>query len=235
MSTDIPTVPTASAEASSGGATSVGTSVETSSADAPARTRPGGRSARVRRAVYRAVGQLVDGGQGASMTIPQVAELAGVNPTTVYRRWGTVDALLGEVAVFVLTREERIPDLGRLDDDLRDWVDEMAIDIDKPDRRAHLRAMVSARDGVVELCPCWEFRKRQAEVMIARAADRGEVTPTVDQVMDHIIAPLYGKSVFGLAIDRAFGLGLVDDVMAMVGRIPANQVGQREGSGREKA
>ena len=35
------------------------------------------------------------------MTIPEVAELAGVNPTSIYRRWGTIDALLGEVAVAV--------------------------------------------------------------------------------------------------------------------------------------
>lgn len=183
--------------------------------DPVTRTRPGGRSARVRRAVFRAVGQLVDGGHGGSMTIPQVAERAGVNPTTVYRRWGTVDALLGEVAVYVLTREEHIPDLGRLRDDLLEWVDTMAVDIDKPDRRAHLRAMVSARDGVVEQCPCWEFRRRQAIVMVERAADRGEHAPTVDQILDHIIAPLYGKSVFGLAIDREFGARLVDDVMLM--------------------
>lgn len=184
--------------------------------DRSARTRPGGRSARVQRAVYRAVGQLVDGGHGASMTIPQVAERAGVNPTTVYRRWGTVDALLSEVAVFVLTREEHIPDLGRLRDDLLEWVDTMAVDIDKPDRRAHLRAMVSARDGEIELCPCWEFRKRQAVVMVERAVERGEQAPTVDQILDHIIAPLYGKSVFGLAIDREFGARLVEDVMSMV-------------------
>ncbi|MFW0794159.1 TetR/AcrR family transcriptional regulator [Gordonia sp. CPCC 205515] len=189
--------------------------MSTDAPDRTVRTRPGGRTARVRSAVYRAVGELVDGGRGATMTIPQIAEQAGVNPTTVYRRWGTVDALLGEVAVFVLTREEHIPDRGRLHDDLLEWGDAMAIDIDKPDRRAHLRAMISARDGVVELCPCWEFRRRQVEVMVGRARDRGEGTPTVDQVLDHVVAPLYGKSVFGLAIDRAFGASLVDDVMRM--------------------
>lgn len=192
-------------------------STDASTSDRPVRTRPGGRTARVRSAVYRAVGELVDGGRGATMTIPQIAEAAGVNPTTVYRRWGTVDALLGEVAVYVLTREEHIPDRGVLRDDLLEWVDTMAPDIDKPDRRAHLRAMISARDGVVELCPCWEFRRRQVEVMVGRARDRGERAPTVEQVLDHIVAPLYGKSVFGLAIDRQLGQVLVDDVMRMVG------------------
>lgn len=188
---------------------------ETSLGEHTTRSRPGGRSARVRRAVYRAVGQLVDGGQGATLTIPQVAERAGVNPTTVYRRWGNVDNLLGEVAVYVLTREEHIPDRGALRDDLVDWVDAMVLDIGKPDRRAHLRAMVSARDGMVELCPCWEFRRGQAEEMVGRARDRGESTPSVEQVLDHIIAPLYGRSVFGLPIDHAIGRGLVADVLSI--------------------
>ena len=57
--------------------------------------RPGGRSARVQSAVFTAVGQLVGAGQRETMTIPQVADLAGVNPTSIYRRWGSIDALLG--------------------------------------------------------------------------------------------------------------------------------------------
>ena len=56
--------------------------------------RPGGRSARVQAAVYAAVGELVSEGHRDSVTVPQVAERAGVNPTSVYRRWGSVDALM---------------------------------------------------------------------------------------------------------------------------------------------
>ena len=33
-----------------------------------------------------------------NVTIPAVARAAGVNPTTVYRRWGTVSALLADIA-----------------------------------------------------------------------------------------------------------------------------------------
>ncbi|WP_419219771.1 TetR-like C-terminal domain-containing protein [Gordonia sp. CPCC 206044] len=186
--------------------------------DGTARARPGGRSARVRRAVYRAVGDLVEQGRGNSMTIPQVSELAGVNPTSVYRRWGTVDALLGEVAVYVLTRDEPAPDRGDLRADLTVWVRAIAGDIGTPPRRAHLRAMVAARDGLIEQCPCFEFRRDQAVVMIERARERAESTPSVNQVLDHVIAPLYHRAVFGLALDQDFAVGLVDDVMSMTGR-----------------
>ena len=57
-------------------------------------SRPGGRSAKVRDAVYTAVGQLM--GEGAAVTVPAVAQRAGVNATSVYRRWGDIETLLEE-------------------------------------------------------------------------------------------------------------------------------------------
>lgn len=178
--------------------------------------RPGGRSARVQSAVYTAVGQLVGGGERETMTIPQVAELAGVNPTSIYRRWGTIGDLLEEVAVAALTQGEELPDHGVLADDLGDWSRIIASDIARPKRRAYLRAMASARDGIVEACPCWEIRREQATRMIERAAARGERTPSVRQVLDHIIAPLYHHAVFALPIDDDYATDLAADVMAMV-------------------
>lgn len=176
--------------------------------------RPGGRSARVQSAVFTAVGQLVGAGQRETMTIPQVADLAGVNPTSIYRRWGSIDALLGEVAVAALTQGEPLPDTGGLRGDVAEWARIIAADIGRPKRRAYLRAMVSARHDVVEVCPCWEIRREQAEEMIARARGRGESTPSVRQLLDHVIAPLYHHAVFGLPVDESYATELVDDVLA---------------------
>ncbi|MFF0706656.1 TetR/AcrR family transcriptional regulator [Gordonia sputi] len=178
--------------------------------------RPGGRSARVQSAVFTAVGQLVGSGERETMTIPQVAELAGVNPTSIYRRWGTISDLLEEVAVAALTQGEELPDHGTLADDLADWSRIIAADISRPKRRAYLRAMTSARDGIVEACPCWEIRREQATEMIDRATARGESAPSVPQVLNHIIAPLYHHAVFALPIDDDYATDLAADVMAMV-------------------
>ncbi|WP_425426289.1 TetR/AcrR family transcriptional regulator [Amycolatopsis australiensis] len=54
---------------------------------------PGGRSARVREAVHDAVVELHAAGE-IDAAIPRIAERAGVNPTSVYRRWGSRDHLL---------------------------------------------------------------------------------------------------------------------------------------------
>ena len=59
--------------------------------------RPGGRTATVRAAVLRATGDmLVESGlQGLELTA--VADRAGVGKSTVYRRWGSVPALVTDL------------------------------------------------------------------------------------------------------------------------------------------
>jgi AcrR family transcriptional regulator len=179
--------------------------------------RPGGRSARVRDAVYTAVGQLVGEGQRDTMTIPQVAERAGVNPTSIYRRWGSIESLLEEVAVAALTRDEPLPDTGSIETDIRTWAVIIAEDIGRPARIIYLRAMAAARGALVEACPCWDLRARQAEQIIERARQRGERTPTARQVVDHVIAPLYHHAIFGLSGGADYAATLVTDVLAMRG------------------
>src|SRR5688500_3299261 len=85
------------------------------------RRRPVGRGPKLRKAVLAAtLLELADRGY-AALSIEDVARRAGVNKTTVYRRWGdrqslVVDALTDEMAVVT------IPDTGTIEGDLRAWV-----------------------------------------------------------------------------------------------------------------
>ncbi|MER0484650.1 TetR/AcrR family transcriptional regulator C-terminal ligand-binding domain-containing protein [Streptomyces sp. Edi2] len=180
-----------------------------------AASRPGGRSSRVLTAIYTSVGELV--GEGAEkITFPVVAERAGVNPTTLYRRWDSVHALLEEVAVAALTRDgESAPDTGSLQQDLTEWAQVIARDITRPHRARYLRAMVSARTEIVASCPVTEKRREQASEVVSRARERGEKTPSVPQILDHVIAPLYHHVVFALPVDHEYARRLVRDVLAM--------------------
>ena len=56
------------------------------------RSRPGGRSRRVRRAVLDAVVELLEEGGARAVTIAEVAKRSGVNASSIYRRWHGVDA-----------------------------------------------------------------------------------------------------------------------------------------------
>ena len=56
--------------------------------------RPGGRSARVQESIHSAVRDLLEEQDRSTVTVPQIAARAGVTPSTIYRRWGDLAALL---------------------------------------------------------------------------------------------------------------------------------------------
>ena len=61
--------------------------------------RTGGRSARVQESIHAAVRALLEERDRADLTVPQIAARAGVTPSTIYRRWGDLSALLADVAL----------------------------------------------------------------------------------------------------------------------------------------
>ena len=58
---------------------------------------PGESSARLRAAVHAAVLALMSEGGPEALTLPAIAGRAGVTPTTITRRWGSVAELVAEV------------------------------------------------------------------------------------------------------------------------------------------
>ncbi|MEV6997577.1 TetR/AcrR family transcriptional regulator [Streptomyces sp. NPDC093982] len=84
----------------------------------PGTVRPGGRTARVREAVLRAAGDVLAEQGFDGLDLADVARRAEVGKTTVYRRWGSVTALvadlLADMAEQSLPREETGSVLGDL-------------------------------------------------------------------------------------------------------------------------
>src|ERR1700733_7387739 len=58
-------------------------------------------------------------------------------------------------------------------------------------------------------------RLKQIEVMLNRAHERGEHAPPVSEILDHLLAPLYVRALFGTPGDRVIAAGLVDDLLRM--------------------
>src|SRR5216117_1341728 len=80
--------------------------------------RPGGRTARVRSAVLRAAGDVLAERGFAHLDLADLARRAEVGKTTVYRRWGTVAALVADLLMDMATESLPRTDLGALEDDL---------------------------------------------------------------------------------------------------------------------
>jgi AcrR family transcriptional regulator len=162
--------------------------------EATVQSRPGGRSARVRAAVHRAVGELLAEGPAEALTIPAVAARADVHPTTVYRRWGSVAQLLADVATSRFSGDIVVPDTGSLADDLRRWVSDVATDLADPDALALMRATVGS--GPAGGCACVVDRNTQLEAILGRERARGGHAPSVDRAIDGLLGPLYYRALF---------------------------------------
>ncbi|RCG23658.1 TetR/AcrR family transcriptional regulator [Streptomyces diacarni] len=181
--------------------------------------RPGGRSARVRSAVHDAAVALV-GERGADhVTLPAVAERAGVNSSTLYRRWGTLAALLADVA-----RDRGDASAPPLVGDLRADLENQAVwtlaELSRPGGIAFFRAEVAPdiderHDGLRE---CLHRVSERFRPVLDTARERGGTPPppSLEQVLDRIVAPLYFRVVFSIpdtdeAYVRALVAGLVGE------------------------
>ncbi|GAA4619754.1 TetR/AcrR family transcriptional regulator [Actinoallomurus vinaceus] len=181
--------------------------------------RPGGRSARVRAAVHQAVTDLVAERGHGNFTVGDVAARAGVADTSVYRRWGTLEALLTDVAITWLTDTSPIPDTGTLEGDLRSYAANVARDVTGPDGLAVLRLVIAlstaGEAGVQARGRFLAERGRQLEGMLARARARGEHAPDGLDILDHILAPMYVRVLFGVGpLSAAYVDALVDRVLS---------------------
>jgi AcrR family transcriptional regulator len=181
--------------------------------------RPGGRSARVRTAVHQAVTDLVAERGYGNFTVGEVAARAGVADTSVYRRWGTLEALTMDVAITWLTTNSPIPDTGTLDGDLRAYAAGVARDVSGPDGLAVLRLVIAlsnaGESGVAARDQFIAERGRQLREMLDRAHARGEQPPDALDVLDHILAPMYVRILFGTGpLTPDYVNSLVDRLLA---------------------
>ncbi|MFI7323019.1 TetR/AcrR family transcriptional regulator [Streptomyces venezuelae] len=176
--------------------------------------RPGGRSARVQEAVHTAVRELAEEVGRDALTVPLIAARAEVTPSTVYRRWGDLQALLSDVAVERLRPEAPPEDLGDLGSDLRAWAEQFLDEMGSPAGRAYIRdALLGDADGN-NAGQCSAYAAEQVGVILARAADRGETAPDVETVLDHVVAPMMYRILFRPSgHDAAYARRLVAGVL----------------------
>jgi AcrR family transcriptional regulator len=162
-------------------------------------TRPGGRSARVRAAVHHAVEELLAEGPSESLTIPIVAARAGVHPTTVYRRWGSLAELTADVASSRFSGDIVVPDTGTLHGDLERWAVDVAKDLEDPDVLAIMRSAIGA-GGSDGGSMCVADRHAQLTAMLererARRSEGEPVVPDVERAADALLGPLYYRAIF---------------------------------------
>ncbi|XIE81502.1 TetR/AcrR family transcriptional regulator [Streptomyces sp. SBR177] len=187
-------------------------------AEQPKARRPGGRSARVAADVHQAVTDLISERGYGNFTVGEVAARAGVADSSIYRRWGNLEKLLTDVALTRLNAQSPMPDTGSLDGDLRTYAANVAREITGPDGLAVVRLAVAlsgnGQPGVRAGDELRVERMRQLQSMLDRAQERGEDAPDAFAVLDHILAPMYIRVLFGMVpLTPDYIDGLVDRLL----------------------
>ena len=171
-----------------------------------ARPRPGGRSARVRRAVLDVVVELLEEGGVQAVTIAEVAARSGVNASSIYRRWRGVDALILDAAQDLSLGAIDVADTGSLEGDLCATTVSVAAFLCTDLGIAMARALIHVSPEVLERLSdwpqFWSTRLRRFEPVFARAAARGEVADDVDQSVIASIGEMIAAQTYFLTLFR---------------------------------
>lgn len=160
--------------------------------------------------------ELADAGY-AALTLDGVARRAGVHKTTLYRRWGTREALVLEAMLEHAGERVPIPDTGSLYDDLLALASSAAATVATPQGEAVVRAVVAAggRDAALAAAnrQFWTERLALDGEIVRRAVARGEVPADVDpvEVIEAVLGPIYFRMlVTGEQLGRGFIERIVD-------------------------
>jgi len=163
------------------------------------RRRPGGRAARVIEAVHRAVLDVVAEDGVDKVGIPDISRRAGVQDTSIYRRWGTRENLILDVLLAASERTLTPADTGTLHGDLTAFATALIDYLAAPLGHGLLRALPFATESA-EIAEArkafWDTRYRAASVLISRAVDRGELAADVDArfAIELLIAPIHFRN-----------------------------------------
>ncbi|PTW57589.1 TetR family transcriptional regulator [Breoghania corrubedonensis] len=170
---------------------------------AKTQTRPGGRSARVQASVHAAVEKLQHAMPRDAVTIPAIAEEAGVTPSTIYRRWGDLRELFADVAIQRLRPDSPPADTGGARSDLEAWTDQYAEEMASGPGRKMIQDVLISQGEDGKASACCDITRAQLELLAERARGRGEAFPCVDDVLDQVVAPIIYRILYDQPLDES--------------------------------
>lgn len=187
--------------------------------------RTGGRSARVRQAVLAAAVQELTESGYESLTLPQVAQRAGVHLSTVHRRWVNKSGLILDVGTELTKGMVPDPLCDSLREDLLALAHAVAEMLREPAIVMVLRAaFVLPDDQLAELRrDFWQSRIDVAQSVVDRAVRRGELPEGTGgwDVVEPIHATLWMRLLItGLEVDQLLLERLVDRAIAQAETAP---------------
>ncbi len=168
----------------------------------PTARRPGGRTAHVRAQILAATAELVARQGLAGFGYEDVAELAGVSRTSVYRNWPDRDTLVSEAILRNAAGMVSVADTGDLRADLVEFLVTLGESLHSPHGRALLQAARAARENPETRRTVTEIFQQRTTVVQERldsAVERGELPPVDGYLLAQMLAgPVHSYADQGL-------------------------------------
>ncbi|WP_182898062.1 TetR/AcrR family transcriptional regulator [Microbispora sp. H10830] len=186
----------------------------------PGAVRPGGRTARVREAVLEAAADTLAERGFDGLDLGEIARIAGVGKTTLYRRWGTPGALAADLLHDMAERSLPRSRNGDIDQDLRDNARLVLKTLTDPRQGRLFKALIAASlcndQAAQALRRFYAVRIDEWAGCVTDAIERGELPSGTDprRVIAAVSAPLYyallntGEPLDETAADRAAAAAL---------------------------
>jgi AcrR family transcriptional regulator len=186
----------------------------------PKRGRP--RSVLVDDSVRGAVIALLERDGYNDLRVDDVAEMAGVSKTTIYRRWPTKAALVVDVLRSVKSQRVPMPTTGDFEEDLRSIIYDLYESLEATSLGRALPGLIAEKVSDPELARAieelWSERKKLVGAVIRRGIRSKQVRPDLDvaTTLDLLAATAYYRLfITGQSLDRRGAKRHVDSLLAL--------------------
>lgn len=178
-----------------------------------------GRAAKVISSVLQATGEELNRVGYANLRIDEVAERAGVNKTTIYRRWPTKAELVCDTISADFRLERPQFDTGSLRGDFLEYLKKLIASANGSMWRGIHTTLTGRSEPEIEaLAQELHLKERDFRTsLVERAIDRGELPRSVNPELigDLISAPILRRLLtFGEEVAEGYAEAVVDVVLA---------------------
>jgi AcrR family transcriptional regulator len=179
----------------------------------------GRRGATVVNGVLKATGEELNAVGYAALRVEDVAERAGVNKTSIYRRWPTKDELVIDALRHGYQEQLFIPDTGDLREDMLAYFRHMIKQVKNPIPRGAMVTLHNCSEpSIMPIALELLDRAREVRVQIVkRSIERGELPASVDPeiISDLFSAPILRRLLtFGENVKPRYIEYVIDIVIA---------------------
>lgn len=146
--------------------------------------------------ILGAVIKVIEEAGTLSIKVDEVAEVAGVNKTTIYRRFPKRDDLVLAAVLAHADTSVPMPDEGSLRGDLLAVAQMVRDVVTSPLGKALLSASAASPELASLRSPFWNLRLGAATIVIDRAVERGECAAPDDPqlLIELLVAPVHFRA-----------------------------------------